>query len=450
MARIAHCSGLSRVTYLSRPNPGTPRSRRIAAKGDEMTAAMTQLVRFGLTALAAAGLHACGGDSAAEGTLAASNASGSGGAKASASPAPAVSQGAAGNAQAASRSGMSATAGQAGSATAGSPSASAIAAASGASQMAGVMASGAGAPAQGVAGSAGVSSAPACNPADKTPPAKIIQYSGKDSPLWENGAKWYEPDAVTDTDTPNTGPYKITIEVDPTAETFTIYRPELKERLLPIVAYANGGCFQDGTFTGEFLKEIATYGFLVIADGPPGGSETSPSDGTRQKAMIDWALKENERACSTYYHTLDTQKVAVTGGSCGGLMTFNAAPDPRVTTAVLWNSGLFDRDQTLYDSLHAPMAIFDGGSEDPAYENAKADVAAITKVPVFFANDKRGHAGYQWDDNGGEAAKVGVAWFNWQLLGDMGATGKGMFVGPDCGMCKLKDVWTDLSWKNGP
>lgn len=298
------------------------------------------------------------------------------------------------------------------------------------------------------AGGAGSTAANGCDPKDVTPPAKVIQYNGKDSPLWENGAMWYEPDAVTDVDTPNTGPYQFTIEVDPTADTFTVYRPMLKQRLLPIVAWANGGCFQDGTFTGEFLKEIASYGFLIIADGPPGGSDTSPSDGTRQKAMIDWALKENERPCSTYYHTLDTQKIAVSGNSCGGLMTFYAAPDPRVTTAVLFNSGLFDRDQMLYDSLHTPIAIFDGGPDDPAYENAQADIAAIDKVPVFFANDKRGHAAYLWDDNGGEAAKVGVAWFNWQLLGDTGDTGKGMFVGADCGMCKNTKVWTDTAWKN--
>ncbi|MET0340287.1 MAG: alpha/beta hydrolase [Polyangiales bacterium] len=288
----------------------------------------------------------------------------------------------------------------------------------------------------------------ACNPADRTPPAKIIQYSGKDSPLWENGAKWYEPSAVTNTDTPNTGPYEITIEVDPTAPTFTVYRPKVKDRPLPIVAWANGGCIQDGTMMGELLKEIATHGFLIIADGAPGGFWFSPSDGTRQKAMIDWALRENERPCSTYHHTLDTQKIAVAGNSCGGLMTFTAAADPRVATTVLFNSGLFSRDQKLYDGLHTPLAIFNGGPEDPAYANAQADIRAITKVPVLFANDKRGHAGYHWDDNGGEAAKAGVAWFNWQLRGDLGPAGKEMFVGPSCGLCKAKKVWTDVTWKN--
>jgi hypothetical protein len=30
----------------------------------------------------------------------------------------------------------------------------------------------------------------------------------------------------------------------------------------------------------------------------------------------------------------------------------------------------------------------------------------------------------------------------------MGSTGKGMFVGPDCGMCTNKKVWTDMTWRN--
>ena len=77
---------------------------------------------------------------------------------------------------------------------------------------------------------------------------------------------------------------------------------------------------------------------------------------------IDWAKKENERPCSQYYHKLDVTKVAVSGQSCGGLMAIQAAIDPRITTAFPYNSGLFARDQTIYDALHAPMAIFDGGS----------------------------------------------------------------------------------------
>jgi hypothetical protein len=308
----------------------------------------------------------------------------------------------------------------------------------------------------GSAGKAGAAGSPGipCNPADKTPDPTVIQYSGKDSMLFENGAKYYEPEAVTGVDTPNTGPYQPIIEVYPNFDQFTIYRPDVIDHLLPIIAWGNGGCYANGTFHGEFLKEIASYGFFIIADGAPGDavnpmtSPMSSSDGTQQEIMLDWAIAENERPCSFFYHKLDTSKISVSGNSCGGLMTMYAAPDPRVTTAVLWNSGLFARDQALYDSLHAPMAIFDGGPDDPATANAQADVDAINNVPILFANDKRGHGAYQWDDNGSHASKIAVAWWRWFLLGDKGPTGKGWFVGDNCGMCTKTDIWPDMQWKN--
>ena len=58
----------------------------------------------------------------------------------------------------------------------------------------------------------------------------------------------------------------------------------------------------------------------------------------------------------------------VSGQSCGGLMAIDAAVDPRITTAFPYDSGLFSRDQTVYDALHAPMAIFDGGPDDAPFE----------------------------------------------------------------------------------
>lgn len=70
-------------------------------------------------------------------------------------------------------------------------------------------------------------------------------------------------------------------------------------------------------------------------------------------------------------------------------------------------------------------------------------------IPIFLANDKRGHGSYLWDDNAGEMGPVAVAWFNWMLRGDQGPTGKGMFVGDDCGMCKKKpEVFTLCTYTN--
>jgi hypothetical protein len=170
-------------------------------------------------------------------------------------------------------------------------------------------------------------------------------------------------------------------------------------------------------------------------------------DATQQKLMLDWVFSENERPCSPFYHKLDLAHVAVAGNSCGGLMTMNAAPDSRIATAVLFNSGLFFRDPALYDRLHVPMAIFNGGPEDFAGGNGELDFQAIDKIPIFIANDKRGHGSYLWDDNAGEVGPVAVAWFNWMLRGDKGPTGKGMFAGDDCGMCKKPEVWIDMKWK---
>jgi hypothetical protein len=129
-------------------------------------------------------------------------------------------------------------------------------------------------------------------------------------------------------------------------------------------------------------------------------------------------------------------------------MTMYAAPDPRIATAVLFNSGLFSREPAVYDALHAPMAIFNGGPDDFAGANGELDFEAIEKVPIFLSNDKRGHGSYLWDDNAGETGPIAVAWFNWMLRGDEGPMGKGMFVGDDCGMCKKPDVWIDLKWKH--
>jgi hypothetical protein len=239
---------------------------------------------------------------------------------------------------------------------------------------------------------------------------------------------------------PPTGPYRVTIEKDPGLTTHTIFRPELGDTKLPIIAWGEGACAKDGLAYAEFLSELTSYGFLIIADGPPNGTGMGAGglsgDGSALIQAIDWAFKENERPESQYYQKLDTTKVAAMGQSCGGLMTYGAAGDPRLTTIVIWNSGLFSRNQATYDSLHTPMAFFIGGSTDIAYSNAEADFKAITaNIPIFYGNLEVGHLATYFEDNGGEFARVGVAWLKWQLLGDQGANGKEMFVGSACGLC---------------
>jgi len=293
----------------------------------------------------------------------------------------------------------------------------------------------------GAAGAGGATVDEACDPADKTADPTPVEF-----------AQPFEGPALA----APTGTFEPVMENDPGIPTHTIIRPEpLGAIKHPILAWGEGGCGKSGN-TGMFsalFREFASHGILVVADGPPGSGPTM--EGTDAKPLlfaIDWALKENERPCSHYYHKLDVTKIAVSGQSCGGLMAIQAAVDPRITTAFPYDSGLFARDQTVYDALHAPMAIFDGGDGDIAYANGLADFDAIDTIPILFANptscSSDPHVCTFFEANAGEFGRAGVAWARWHLLDDQGPIGKGMFIGDDCGLCSGMK-WS-FRWKMKP
>ncbi len=256
---------------------------------------------------------------------------------------------------------------------------------------------------------------------------------------------------------PGTGPYAAIAEVDPGLAGFTIFRPKNLDALqgvkLPILSWANGGCANSPSGFEPFLAEVASHGFLVIALGttPPQPGQTA----SKQLAQaIDWALAQNAQADSKYKGKLDTSKIAAGGMSCGGLQALEVAPDPRLTTVMVCNSGVITPTNApaaangfkmpvsvtkdILQQLRTPMLYLIGGPKDIAYNNAMDDFSRIDKVPVFMLNHDVGHGGTYREENGGEFGKVAVAWLKWQLKGDA-AAGK-MFVGTDCGFC-TNPVW---------
>jgi len=241
------------------------------------------------------------------------------------------------------------------------------------------------------------------------------------------------------------GPEMGLIEHDPGLADYTIYRPATLAdgKKYPIVVWANGGCGRDGLMFARFLHEISSYGFVIVAWGTPNGTGMGPltTNGEPQKAALDWIVAEAERPCSKYYRKLDTSKIAAMGQSCGGLMTMGVSGDKRLSTVVIWNSGMFERDQMIYMGLHTPMAYFIGGPDDVAYAQAEDDFAAISTVPLFYGNAPVGHFATYAQPNGGEFGRVGVGWLKWQLYGDESETGGKMFVGADCELCK-NSMWT--------
>lgn len=280
------------------------------------------------------------------------------------------------------------------------------------------------------------------------------------------------------------GPYAVSIISEPSLASHTVYRPTdlagfTGAKKLPVVAWGNGACSNAGLLFQTFLKQVASHGFVVIASGPKdapmpsfssgGGADLispDPNSGiksgrTKDEDLIkaiDWALAENARAGSPYQGKLDPTKVAVMGQSCGGLQATVAAADPRVKTAIIWNSGTFGpTGQTPTRSMsaatresvqrfHAPVAYFLGGPTDVAYPNGKADFANIREggVPVFLGSIHSGHGGTYNHVGGGWFGEVGVAWLKWRLNGD--AASARYFQGADCILCR-DPIW-EVAKKN--
>jgi hypothetical protein len=239
-----------------------------------------------------------------------------------------------------------------------------------------------------------------------------------------------------------TGPHKVVVETngDNGIKCGTIYRPsDLGTEKYPIFVWGEGGCSQDGYSNQAAMAEIASWGYFIVADGTPGGTGAC-SGGQDGKAFLDyltWAIAENGKSCSAYYQSLDTTKIAADGFSCGGLMSENASGDSRFSAIGISSSGLMSPNATLYDKIHTPFKIMNGGSSDIAHDNGARDYDEISKrgIPiVYFSKTSAGHGG-DLGQGRGDFNLVNLAWLNWQLKGDETATGKGFLVGSTCKFC---------------
>ena len=90
---------------------------------------------------------------------------------------------------------------------------------------------------------------------------------------------------------PGSGPYKAVMEMEAGLPDHTIYRPEdlsaLNGTKLPIVVWGNGACVNVGNAFSNFLTDISSYGYFVIALGPivqrdTGRSRATSSPGRRR------------------------------------------------------------------------------------------------------------------------------------------------------------------------
>lgn len=256
-----------------------------------------------------------------------------------------------------------------------------------------------------------------------------------------------------------TGSYKAVMMTEPSLQTHTVFRPQNletfgKKTKLPVIAWGNGACFNSPWEHVNYLNEVASHGFLVIAIGTmpkESGEQTRDRSASSQLLdAIDWAYAQNTDPSSPYYQKIDLDNIAVSGMSCGGLQTLEVAGDPRISTIIVLNSGLFRQagagmpgmpqlSKSQLEKIHTPTLYLLGGPSDIAYENGMDDYDRINHVPIFVANMDVGHGGTYSQPQGGEFARVATAWYKWQLKGDKKA-GK-MFTGKTPGLAHSTE-WT--------
>lgn len=115
------------------------------------------------------------------------------------------------------------------------------------------------------------------------------------------------------------GKYKAKYVADASIANHTIYAPEVPPvgEKLPVIIWGNGFCMAAGTMFANFLNEIASHGYFIVANGPAVGNQLGGQTSYKDLiTSIDWVTKGD---AAKKYGNIDTSKLLVAGQSCGGL-----------------------------------------------------------------------------------------------------------------------------------
>ncbi|KAF2672094.1 hypothetical protein BT63DRAFT_422598, partial [Microthyrium microscopicum] len=183
---------------------------------------------------------------------------------------------------------------------------------------------------------------------------------------------------------------------------------------MPVIVWGNGFCMAAGTMFTNFLNEIASHGFFIVANGPSSGNQlggqTTYNDLIKS---IDWLEKTGAAK-----YNLDMSKMAVSGQSCGGLEAYQASvKDSRIKLTALFNSGNLGIGNVDVTKLKSPVAYFLGGAKDIAQKNGDSDYLKL-QVPALKTTIDIGHIGTYYQKYGGKMGKAAVSFFKWQQMGD--------------------------------
>ena len=166
---------------------------------------------------------------------------------------------------------------------------------------------------------------------------------------------------------------------DPTLPKHTFYSPKDTSGLkVPVVVWGNGGCFAAGSAFQSFLGQVASYGVLVIANGPMSSQASGQTTSAWLVESMDWVTKNGGKG--NYSH-VDPTRIAAWGQSCGGLEALSQAQDSRINHIGVFDSGSLSAAEStsVAGKITKPVFYFIGGSTDVAYPN----VSIILTSPQF-------------------------------------------------------------------
>lgn len=165
------------------------------------------------------------------------------------------------------------------------------------------------------------------------------------------------------------GPYPAIMTTDSSLPGHTIFAPKALPAGnlgLPFIAWGNGGCGLNAGVYERFLVEIASYGYVIAADGTPTGNSGSQQSKVQDmRDSLDWVFAGK----ASKYGNVDLTKVTTAGHSCGGLEAMSTAyHDERVKRIMMFNIAIFQDDRRyLLSQIKVPVAYFIGGGKDMGY-----------------------------------------------------------------------------------
>ena len=110
------------------------------------------------------------------------------------------------------------------------------------------------------------------------------------------------------------GPFKAVMKTEPTLAAHTIFVPQdlapfSDKNPLPVLVWGNGACANSPFEHVNFLNEIASHGYIVVATGymPKEGERYRGAMSTTEQQLesMDWVIAQNADKNSPYYKKID-------------------------------------------------------------------------------------------------------------------------------------------------